>query len=76
MVTWMVVILVLGGVLAFMPEELLRNSYLLRPLLGVTIMLIAVGIGTCLTAGSQEKKAEEKKTAEKKDEEGKAEEKK
>ena len=67
----MVVILALGGLLAFMSEDLLRNSYLLRPLLGVTIMLIAVGIGTCLITGSKDKKTQEKKTEDKKEEEKK-----
>ena len=56
MVGWMVIIIVLGGLLAFIPEELLLSFRAIRPLLGVMIMLIAVGIGANLTKKRKVKK--------------------
>ena len=58
MAIWMIVIIVLGGVLAFIPERLLLSFYAVRPLLGIAIMLIAIGIGACLRKERKAKKIE------------------
>ena len=58
MFIWMIVIIVLGGVLAFVPENLLLSFRSIRPLLGVAIMLIAVGVGISLSAKGKGKKIE------------------
>ena len=58
MFIWMIVIIILGGVLAFVPENLLLSFRSIRPLLGVAIMLIAVGVGISLSAKGRGKRIE------------------